>query len=134
MRLVIDANVIFSALIKDSLSAELIFREEFELYAPEFLLEELVRYKETILKKTSRSEEDFIKTVGMLSRIITLIPQAEYSSFIARARFICPDRKDIAYIALASRLGCGIWSNDKALKQQKGVRIYFTSELKGLID
>lgn len=40
MRLVLDANILFAALIKDSLTAELIIKDELQLYAPEFLLDE----------------------------------------------------------------------------------------------
>jgi len=40
VRLVLDANILFAALIKDSLTAELIIKDELQLYAPEFLLDE----------------------------------------------------------------------------------------------
>ena len=49
------------------------------------------------------------------------------------AEEISPDEKDILYFALALKLKCGIWSNDKRLKQQDQVRIYSTAELKEII-
>lgn len=43
MKLVIDANILFAALFKDSLTAELILSDELQLIAPEFLLEEFAK-------------------------------------------------------------------------------------------
>lgn len=51
MELVIDANILFSALIKKSVTAELIFNENLMLYAPDFFIEEFVKYQELITKK-----------------------------------------------------------------------------------
>jgi predicted nucleic acid-binding protein len=38
MDLVVDANILFAALIKDSITSELMLHEDMHLYAPEFLL------------------------------------------------------------------------------------------------
>ncbi len=40
MKLVLDANILFVAFIKDTLTAELIINDKLQLYAPEFLLDE----------------------------------------------------------------------------------------------
>jgi predicted nucleic acid-binding protein len=42
MDLVVDANVLFSAAIKESSTAELILRDDLRLMAPEYLFEEFV--------------------------------------------------------------------------------------------
>jgi len=39
MRLVIDANVLFAALIKDSSTAQLLINDKLQFFAPEFLFE-----------------------------------------------------------------------------------------------
>ena len=59
MDLVVDANVLFSVLIKRGKTEELIFEEDLHLFAPEFIFEEFEKYKEDILKKTERTTEDF---------------------------------------------------------------------------
>ncbi|PIN85274.1 MAG: hypothetical protein COV47_03030 [Candidatus Diapherotrites archaeon CG11_big_fil_rev_8_21_14_0_20_37_9] len=41
---------------------------------------------------------------------------------------ISPDPKDVPYFALALKLRCPIWTNDKLLKKQKKVKIISTSE------
>ncbi|MEI6732208.1 MAG: PIN domain-containing protein, partial [archaeon] len=39
------------------------------------------------------------------------------------------DIKDAMYLALALKLNCPIWSNDKLLKNQTQIKVYSTSEL-----
>ncbi len=43
-----------------------------------------------------------------------------------------PDENDIIYFALALKLKCCIWSNDKALKRQDRIMVLSTKELLGL--
>ncbi len=45
------------------------------------------------------------------------------------AEEISPDKDDVLYFALALRLDCAIWSNDKALKGQSVVAILNTKEV-----
>lgn len=96
--LVIDANVLFSALIKNSLTAEIIFEEEIIPSAPEFVIEEFLKYEDLILKKTSRTREEFIQIMHMLKDIITVVPKEEYSKFIGEAEKFSPDEKDVMYL------------------------------------
>ena len=55
MNLVIDANILFSALIKAGKTIEILLNPGFNFYAPEFLLEEFQKYRDEILIKTHRS-------------------------------------------------------------------------------
>ena len=79
---VIDANVLFSALIKDSLTARMIFEEDIMPNAPEFVIEEFLKYEELILKKTSRTKEGFVQIMHMLKEIIKVVPKEEYAQFV----------------------------------------------------
>lgn len=58
-----------------------------------------------------------------------LIPKEEIEPFIEEAEKISPDERDVLYFALALKLKCGIWSNDKKLKKQSKIKIYSTEEL-----
>jgi len=127
--LVIDANILFSALIKDSLTAERIFEEDLKLYTAEFIIEEFWKYEEAILKKTHRTKEEFIQIMHQLREVITVVPKEEYDGFMGRARAISPDEKDIAYFALAMKMACGIWSNDKKMKEQDSVKVFNSQEM-----
>ena len=69
----------------------------------------------------------------MLKEIISIVPKEEYSLFLDDAKSISPDENDVMYFALALKLKCGIWSNDKKLKNQDKVPIYSTNELVKLI-
>lgn len=40
MELILDANILFSALIKSGLTRELMLNNELVLYAPEFMIDE----------------------------------------------------------------------------------------------
>jgi len=46
MILIVDANILFSALIKNSVTAEMLVKEEFYLFTPEFILDELHKYED----------------------------------------------------------------------------------------
>jgi len=129
MDLVIDANILFAALIKESVTKELILSNGINLFAPEFLFEEFYKYKEEILKKTNRSLEEFDEIFMILTNIITLIPEEEFGLFLEKAKSISPDENDSVYFALALKLNCAIWSNDKKLKNQDRIRVYSTQDL-----
>jgi predicted nucleic acid-binding protein len=129
MDLVIDANILFASLIKDSGTAGLLFVDRLHLFAPEFLFEEFSKYEDQILKKTRRSKRDFKKFLKVLRRRIKVVPKEDFERYLEKAELASPDPKDVPYIALALYLNASIWSNDKALKKQNLVRIYDTKEI-----
>ncbi len=129
MIVVVDANILFSALIRNSITAEIFFDEELRLFTPEFILQEFFKYEGLIMEKTNRTREQIITLMHQLKDLIIVIPQEEYSKFIKKAELISPDEKDVMYFALALKLNCGIWSNDNKLKDQKEVTIYSTKEI-----
>jgi len=60
MKLVADANILFSFFLKDSKKREIIISFDiFEFYTPAFALEELLCHKEEICRKCKISEEKF---------------------------------------------------------------------------
>lgn len=130
MDVVIDANVLFAALIKEGASRQLLMSDMLTLYAPEFLLEEVKRHEEFILQKTGKSKEELQRVLAMLRGRIVFVRLSELVPFLDKAKQISPDEKDISYFALALRLGLPIWSNDAALKQkQVTVKVYSTEEV-----
>lgn len=130
MDIIIDANVLFSVLIKQGETEELLFEEDLHIFAPEFIFEEFEKYSDLILEKTERTKEEFDELMDILKKRIKTIPNEETEKFIPEAKKICPDEKDADYFALALKMKCPIWSNDKILKtKQKDIQIYSTEDL-----
>ena len=120
MDLVIDANVLFSILIKKGKTEDLLFQEDLHIFAPEFLFEEFEKYRDLILVKTQRSSKEFDKLLNLLRERIKTVLNKETDKYLEQANKICPDENDVDYFALALKLNCPIWSNDKRLKKQDG--------------
>lgn len=101
------------------------------LFSPAFLLEELGTLSDEIANKAgiSKNELKGISNQLIIAGNMTIVPIKEYTEMLAKATAISPDIKDVPYFALALKLGCAIWSNDKKLKEQKVVKVYSTEEL-----
>ena len=73
MELVIDANILISALINtEGKTYDLIFNDIIKLFAPEYLLEEITKYKEEILLKSGLNYSDFEIFLSSVSSKIKL--------------------------------------------------------------
>ena len=90
MDLVIDANVLFSALIKDSFAYNLLFSGSFHLFTPEYIFIELEKHQEEILKKSERTDEEFFRILEILKQRIVIIPLEELVPYVKEAeKFNC---------------------------------------------
>ena len=114
---ILDANVIFSALI----SGKQIFIQLFEFnkfYSPDFMLVEIEKYKSIILEKSNLTIEDLQIFIKNLFQHLTVIP----SLFIKennkkKAEELCRDidPKDTVYIALAIEMNIPLVTRDISL-------------------
>ncbi len=131
MLVVIDANELFSLLIKGSKSSKEIFlSKSIEFIAPEFLLEEFTNNQEEVLSKTHRTEEEFSELLSIFKDRVKLISEQEIASFIPEACELLPEHtKDKEYLALALKFKCIIWSEEKLLKKQVKIKVLNTKEL-----
>ena len=132
MKIIIDTNIFFSGLIKDSKTRKILFHSEHEFYIPDFFLFELKKYKEYLIKKTKLNKSEFKQITDDLLENVYLIPIKEYSAKLIEARKIIGDvdEKDIPFIAVALSIGNdGIWSNDKHFKEQSEIKVYTTNDL-----
>ena len=57
------------------------------------------------------------------------VKEEDLIAYMEEADLITPDPDDVMYFALALKLNCSIWSNDKKLKHQDKIKVYFTEEL-----
>ena len=83
MLAVVDANELFSLLIRGTSESEEIFvSNKLQLIAPEFMLIEFLNNKEEILSKTHRTEEEFSRLLSLFERRIKFIAQEEFNEFV----------------------------------------------------
>lgn len=130
MELVVDANVLFAALIGKDKTQELFFEDEIRLVAPLKLMEEFEKNKEVIAEKGRVSVPELMLPFETLREKIKLFPTDKISSETrSKAKKLAPHSKDAPYFALALYLGSVIWSRERAFKKQDEVKIYSTPEL-----
>jgi predicted nucleic acid-binding protein len=131
--LVVDANIIFAALIREGITSSLLNHNSLDLLVPGFLYNELLKHKQVILDKTKRSDKDLFFLLDNLEKIAVTVPETYFQEFLEEAEQTSPDPDDVIYFALALKLNCPIWSNDKRLKAQDKVKILSTEELADLL-
>ena len=130
MNLVVDANIIFAALIQENKTYDLLFDEGLHLFTTEFFFTEFNKHSEEIQEKSKKTEAELNALLDVLKKNITLIPLEELLPFLDEAEKISPDPDDVAYVALALKLKCAIWSQDRKLKEkQNKVQVYSTEDL-----
>lgn len=121
MKLVVDTNIVFSALIsKGSLMAEIISNpvETHTFFAPELLIEELDRYSVKLKKASRLPQEDFSLLQNKLLQQIELISEALISDASWMYAFSLVkdiDEDDTPFVALTLELGATLWTGDKKL-------------------
>ncbi len=104
MRLVVDANIVISAIVKDSLVRRLMFTPGVELCTPDFLFEELQEHREEIMRKAGLNAQEYEAFIVRLRKLIEVIPERAYRGYIDEARKILDDPDDLAYAACAIAL------------------------------
>lgn len=131
MKLVVDANILFSFFKSDSATRKLLTSFEiFELYSPSLGIKELTKNREEICRKSRISEAEFEEAMEDLRLFVGFVPDEEFKDFGGEAKQLLGKHiKDIPYFALALFLNCGIWSNEKRFKRQSRIRVFSTADL-----
>ena len=136
MELVVDANVLFSSLLKNGATRKLFLNDRLFLCTSEYIFDELEYHFPEFERKTNAKRKKLMKVIRYILnesdiRILSLI---EIKLYRDHAKRISPDPKDVPYFAVALKMNCAIWSNDKALQQQKTVKVYSTNDLIKLLE
>ncbi len=132
MMMVIDSNVLFSALIRDSTTRKIIFEYDGTFLFPSYIFEEMERHKEELIEKSGMTYDDFECLLQLLLKKVRIVEHAILDIYKEKATHIVKDidLDDAVFIACALAYpGSVIWSNDKKLKSQNEVRIFNTMEL-----
>ncbi len=144
MRIIVDSNIAFSALVNtNSLIAEIIIGsgKKYQFYTSEYMLAELKRHHEK-LKKASKLSNEEIETAQYelfkYINVVTLeiIPEKYWLKAEKLVSDIDPD--DVAFVALSLFLHAHLWTGDKklynGLKAKKFNKIVLTTDLQKLIN
>ena len=131
MRLVVDANVIISALIADSKTRELIVTLDPDLLTPQFVHDEIENYENLIAEKSGMEPRRVQQFVDLLFQYIEVVPADEFSSYIEGADEAIGDTDpdDVLYVACALANDAHIWSDDSDFEEQDTVEAYSTSDV-----
>jgi len=139
INVVVDANILFSAIISGKKNVrskirDVLFSDNLQLWAPYQLLAELEKNRELLKRKSGFTDAELNAYIETLKRGVIFVPREEYLDKLLDAKNISPDLKDIEYFALALKLDCPIWSEEKRLKRQDRVLILNTRELVSLLE
>ena len=121
MRLVVDTNIVFSALLNPASEIGVLLLDlddRFDFYGPELLLEEIERYSEKLIRYTKIDLDDFHKIKTWLLESIIIIEEKLISSKSRKNAFELTkdvDVNDTPFVALALQLNCQLWTGDKKL-------------------
>lgn len=139
---------------KNSVFEGISSKEEIKLFSPEFALKEINKHSSEIMKKAGLTKDTFEKKKKELLEKVEFIALEEYSDFFKQAELLAKSYseeemrrseasstkdakrplesellKDIDFFALALKLGCSIWTNDKLFKKQSEVSVLTTKEM-----
>jgi predicted nucleic acid-binding protein len=129
---VVDTNIVFKALrLKNSYIREILNQEQYHFYAPKFLLVEIFKHKEKILKNNTQLEDEFYEYLNLLLQRITFVNEDIISigNYLEAYR-LCKDidEKDVPFVALAIELECELWTFDHPIKTgliSQGFKYFF---------
>jgi predicted nucleic acid-binding protein len=139
MRIVVDTNIVFSAILNsNSRISKIILQPKTNLnfYSTDQLIQEINDHKEKLRKFTTYSEKELNRAIQLITyRIrfinVSIIPKISYAKAESLVSEI--DEDDIEFVALAEHIKGRLWTGDKELKLglelKKWNRIISTEEL-----
>lgn len=137
MKLVVDANIIVSCLVKfDGRTGELYLNppEHVEYFAPEHLLAELSLHRHRIQKAAGATADRYAEMEELLLSDLVIVPASRVASVHWEHAYDLVkdiDEDDVQFVALALHLNCPLWTGDKKLVsglRRKNFKLLITSE------
>lgn len=120
-KLVVDSNIIFSAILNtNSRIAQILLTgsEHYDFYAPKYVRTEIWEHQEKIKKIAELDNESFIEIYELvIGNIIVLNHSIADKTSYNEAIELCKDIDidDVPFIAFAKYLKCKLWTGDKKL-------------------
>ena len=121
MNIIVDSNVIFSALMKseNKFREFLMFNDKLNFISSNFMIIELFKHKEKLMKYTQLSEIDLLNSYHLLLNKINFVSDEIISNKnIKKAYELCNsvDPKDTIFVALTFEFDGLLWTTDKKLR------------------
>lgn len=125
MNIVVDANRIIAALVKQSTTRKILLDEVFEFVTPDYVLSEIKEHWDELQQKTKLTKEEFDILLALLFERTTFLPKSAYAKFIDECKEAIEDVNDVPYLAacLASN-SLGLWSHDPHVLKQNKVSVF----------
>lgn len=121
MVLVIDANVLFSALMNPlALATRIITSRKAKIYIPRFCIVEIFKYKEKILRYSKVPEAEIYEALYSILEALHFVDDSEIADkHKLKALQLCDgvDLKDTVYVAAALALQATLWTGDRKLRE-----------------
>ena len=119
-RVVVDTNIIFKALRSQySKYRDILDKSELNFYSPNFLIAEVFKHKDKIIKASKAEEEEIYELLEKTLHRIKFVNE-EYidTGNLVHAYKLCADvdEKDTVFVALSLELEAALWTQDKELK------------------
>ncbi len=130
MDILIDSNLVYSALLKEGRISRLILHPNplVTFFAPSYLLQEIERYWERIIFLSGLSGYHLQNSLDELLKNIVLLNDEEIEPGIFKeAERICAsvDEKDTIFVAMSLYFNLHLWTGDKKLRKGLEKQGYF---------
>ena len=131
MRYVIDANIILSGLISDSMTRRLLVELEDSFLTPAYVHDEIGTYTGMVSEKSGLSSAEVEELIKMLFKRIDVVPRPVVLESLQEAARIMRDTDpdDVVYLAAALERDAHLWSDDGDYDEQDAVPVATTDDV-----
>ena len=122
MTIIVDANIVFSAMLnnKSGHFQLLLKRNSFAFIAPDFLLFELEKHRERLLKLLNLSVLEYIELQKLVVQNIRFYPDHFVpKTYWRKAQELVKEKdpNDAAYVAMSLYFDATIWTGDRKISE-----------------
>ena len=128
---VVDANVLFGALLRDGTTRHLLLYGGLQLHTPAHVWGEFERNREYLLKKSGATEAALGLLLDAMRDRMADVPLLLIRERMEEAAKSLGPRGtlDAPYVAAAMALGATLWTQDKELKRKAPVPVVSTADV-----
>jgi predicted nucleic acid-binding protein len=131
MIIIIDTNILISALMKDSAARKIILYSGLNFFYPEMSLNEIEKHKNLILEKSGLSERQYRILLDKLFEYVSLMPTELLKGRLKEAEHVMLhiDKDDVVFIAAGLVYPNSIiWSDDSHFDRQNKIKVVKTRQ------